>query len=326
MSAGGTPRRATVGGARAGPASDVMAGASRFLSIGREVAREFKEDDLSGLAGELSYRFFLALFPLFIFLAALGGFVAEAVSAGDPSARLMDEIGSALPADARSVLERELRDVLDSRSGSLLSFGVIGAVWASSAAVKSLMKALNRVYDVPETRPFWKSTGLAIALTITGSACALGAVALLAATQAFGHEIAAAVGAGTTFEWAVAMVRWPIVILLVVIGVELIYWLGPDTDARFRPVSPGAVAFALVWLAAAIGFGLYVANFGSYNKTYGALGGVMVWLTWLYLSNLMLLLGAEIDATLAEHKSPSRAAATRASTRTALHRSRAQSR
>ncbi|MEP7217248.1 MAG: YihY/virulence factor BrkB family protein, partial [Anaerolineaceae bacterium] len=198
----------------------------------------------------------------------------------------------------------QVRGVLDSRSGGLLSIGIIGAIWASSGAVKSLIKALNRVHDVPETRSFWKSTSLALAMTVAGSVCILGSFALLVATQAFGSDIAGALGAGGAFELTVALARWPIVIVLVMLAVGLVYWMAPNIDVPFRWVSPGAVTFTLVWLMTAIAFGLYVANFGSYNKTYGTLGGVVVLLTWLYLSNLMLLLGAEINATLAESRDP----------------------
>ena len=277
-----------------------------LLPFGKRVAKEFSADDVSGLAAELSYRYFLALFPFFIFLAALGGFIASALSSGDPTQRLMDYIGDALPADARSILQDQVRSVLDSRSGGLLSVGILGAVWASAGAMKALIKALNRVYDVPETRPFWKSSSLAVAMTVAGSICILGSVVLLVATQAFGDDIANALGAGGAFELTVALVRWPLVIALVMLAVALIYWIAPNIDVPFRFISPGSVAFTAVWLLTAVAFGIYVANFGSYNKTYGTLGGVVVLLTWLYLSNVMLLLGAEINATLAELKDPGR--------------------
>jgi len=275
-----------------------------LVPYAKRVAKEFSADDISGLAAELSYRFFLALFPFFIFLGALGGFAAAALSSDDPTQRLMDQIGDALPADARSILEDQVRGVLDSRSGGLLSVSIIGAIWASSGAMKALIKALNRVYDVPETRSFWKSTSLALAMTLAGSVCTLGSFALLIATQAFGNDIADAIGAGGAFELTVALARWPIVIALVMLSVALIYWIAPNIDVPFRLFSPGAITFTVVWLLTAIGFGLYVANFGSYNKTYGTLGGVVVLLTWLYLSNVSLLLGAEINATLAEQKDP----------------------
>jgi membrane protein len=275
-----------------------------LVPFSKRVAKQFSGDDISGLAAELSYRFFLALFPFFIFLAALGGFIAAAVSSGDPTQRIMNQIGDALPADARSILQEQVSGVLKSHSGGLLSIGIIGAIWASSGAMKALIKALNRVYGVSETRPFWKSTSLALSMTVAGSVCILGSFALLVATQAFGSNIADALGAGGAFQLTVALVRWPIVIVLVLFAVGLIYSLAPNIDVPFRFVSPGAVTFTVVWLLTAIAFGLYVANFGSYNKTYGTLGGVVVLLTWLYLSNVMLLLGAEINATLAEQKEP----------------------
>lgn len=279
-------------------------GGVAVMPFTKKLIKEFSADDIGGLAAELSYRYFLALFPFFIFLAALGGFIASAASIDDPTQKLMNQIGESLPADARSVLETQVRSVLEGHNGGLLSIGIIGAIWAASGSMKAVIKALNRAYDVPETRPFWKSMSLAVGMTVAATFGILGSFVLLIATQAFGRDIADAMNAGHQFELTVQILRWPAVILLVMTAVALLYWLAPNLDVPFHWISPGAVLFTVTWVVASIAFGLYVANFSSYNATYGTLGGVVVLLIWLYLTNLVFLIGAEVDALLAEEKEP----------------------
>lgn len=275
---------------------------SGLFEFGKRALREFKADDISGLAAELSYRYFLALFPFFIFLAALGGFIASLFGISDPTGRLMNAFGDALPADARSVLQGQVRSVVGSKSVGLLSFGIIGAFWAASGAMSALTRALNRTYDVPETRPFWKTTGIALLMTLAATIGIIGSVVLLVGTSAWGSEIAGWFGAGHAFELTVTVLRWPVIIALVLFAVAVMYWAAPNYDLPFRYITPGAVLFVVVWVAATGAFGVYAANFSSYNKTYGTLGGVVVLLTWLYITNAVLLLGAEINALL-EHDS-----------------------
>jgi len=282
-----------------------------LVPFAKKAVKEFGADDIGGLAAELSYRYFLALFPFFIFLAALGGFIANAISVEDPTTRLMNLLGDALPADARSVLEGQVRSVVDSQSVGLLSFGIVGALWAASGAMKALIKALNRAYDVPETRPFWKATGLAILMTLASTVGVLGSIVIVIATNAWGSEIADSIGAGHAFALGMRIAQWPLIIALLLVAVALMYWLAPNLDVPFKLITPGAALFVVTWLVATLGFGLYVANFSSYNKTYGTLGGVVVLLTWLYITNIFLLLGAEINALIDEEREPEKSRARR---------------
>jgi membrane protein len=284
---------------------------SKALRFGKKVAKEFSTDDINGLAAELSYRYFLALFPFFIFLAALGGFIAHSLNVSDPTASVMNAIGDALPSDARSVLETQLHSVLDSHNAGLLSIGIIGALWAASGAMKAMMKALNRIYDVPETRGFVKTTGIAVGMTLAATVGILGSFALMLATQAGGKDIADWFGADNAFAVAVSVVRWPIVIALLITAVALLYWLAPNIDVPFKWITAGSALFTVVWLATTVGLGLYVTNFNAYNKTYGTLGGVVVLLTWLYLTNVVLLLGAEINAIIDADQDPEKTRARR---------------
>lgn len=274
------------------------------VQFGKKVAREFTADDISGLAAELSYRYFLALFPFFIFLAALGGFIANMAGVQNPTQNVMNLFGDALPADARSVLEKQVRGVVNSQNGALLSVGIIGALYAASGGMKALMKALNRVYDVPETRPFWKSTGLALLLTLAATFGIIGSIILFIVTTAWAGDIADTIGAGSAFAMTIDIIRWPLILLLLFVAVGFMYWVAPNVKVPFRFISPGAVLFVIVWIVASIGFAFYVRNFASYNQTYGALGGVVILLLWLYLTNITMLLGAEINSLLDAERDP----------------------
>jgi membrane protein len=289
-------------------------GGIEVVPFAKRLAREFGSDDVSGLAAELSYRYFLALFPFLIFLAGLGGFIADVVGANDPTGSVMRSIGDALPPDARSVLETQVRSVLKSHSAGLLSFGIIAAIWASSGAMKAMIKAMNRAYNVPETRSFWQTTLLAIGMTVAATIGIVGALIVYASTTGWVGTIAGWFGAGRAFEVAVLVARWPLIVLLVLGGVGLLYRLAPNLYVPFKWITPGSVLFTTVWIGATLGFGLYVTHFGSYNKTYGALGGVVVLMTWLYLTNFLLLAGAELNAMLDAELDPQKLAERRAPT------------
>lgn len=270
------------------------------IALGKDTFREFKDDDVPGLAAELTFRVFLALFPFLIFLAALGGVLASALNVDDPSEKFLELFGGQLPDDARSVISTQVEEVVDGRSVGLISVGIVGALWAATGGAAAMIKALNRAYDIPDTRPFWKQKLLALGLVIAGTIAILGSVSLLVATRAFGGDIADAVGLGSTFEAVLRWGTWPTLLVLALAAVAFVYWSAPNVGLPFRWISPGAVFFVLAWLAATVGFSIYVANFGSYNATYGALGGVVILLFWLYITNLVLLLGAELNAVLDE--------------------------
>ncbi|MGI8926760.1 MAG: YihY/virulence factor BrkB family protein [Tepidiformaceae bacterium] len=265
-------------------------------TLAKRVFSEYKSDDVSGLAAELSYRFFFALAPFLLFLAALGGFIASASGTDNPTQRVIDALDDRLPADARSVLEGQLEGVLGSQSPGLLSIGIIGAIWAASGGFGAIMKAMNRAYDVPETRPFWKRYALSVVFTILAGGTMLLTFVVMLAAGTYGQEVAHWVGLGSAFELTIVIARFPLAVVLVMAAMAFLYWKAPNIDVPFAWVSPGAVLFTITWLLATTLFGLYVAHFASYNATYGALGGVIVLLLWFYLSSVVMLLGAEINA------------------------------
>ena len=298
---------------------------SQMLTVGKRLMTEVKYDDVSGLAAELSYRFLLALFPLFIFIAALSGFITDILSIKNPSGEILQRIGDTLPADAASVLEGQLATLFEEQQGGLLSFGIVTALWAASGGMKSTMKAMNRAYDVDETRPFFKKTALAIGLTLFTGIFFVGAFALAVVGGAVAGAIADASGVGGLVQVLFQLVRFVGAVVCIGVAAAFLYWAAPNTSIPFRWISPGSIMFVIVWLLATVGFGFYVANFGSYNATYGALGGVVVLLLWFYITAFILLAGAELNALLyrmarevhMENESPAKMVTERAAKRTA---------
>jgi len=274
----------------------------RAFTFLREYGAEASKDDITGLAAELSYRFFLSLFPFLIFLAALGAFAASAFHIADPTQTIMSRIGDSLPSDARSIVQKQVSSVVGTKSVGLLSAGILGALWAASGAAKAIIKALNRVNQSQETRSFWKRTGISLGLVIVATGGLVCAAALYLLTSTWGTELANYFGAGSLFSIALSVVVWPIAIALLTVGVATVYRYAPAGGVPFRAASWGAVVFVAVFLLTSVLFGLYVSSFGTYNKTYGTLGGVVVLLTWLYITNLALLGGAELDWFLAQRR------------------------
>lgn len=266
------------------------------LSRLRTFASEVGDDDLSGAAAELAYRLFLAIFPFFIFLAALGSFAAHVFNVANPAEEIVDALGESLPQDSANVLRRQIDSVIEGRNAGLLSVGIIGSIWAASSAIGTIMKTMNRVYDVKESRPLWRRYAVAVGLTILGGTLLLAAVVLLVLGEAYSRDLADAIGLGPAYTEVLYFGRWPATIVVVMLAVAVLYWAAPAVALPFRLISYGSTFFTLGWLLASFVFGLYVANFGSYNSTYGALGAVVVALLWAYITGFLLLLGAEIDS------------------------------
>jgi membrane protein len=281
-----------------------MAIGRRGIGYAKEFWRELSTDDVSDFAAGLSYRFLLALFPFFLFVTALAGVISRFLNVENPSGELLDRFGDTLPSDARSVIDTQLAGVLGEQQPGLLSIGLVGALWAASGGMGATMKAMNRVYDVEETRPFWRRTLLAVGLTLLTGAFFVGAFVLAVAGQAIAQAIADAVGLGDFARAAMFGARYLLALGLLLLAVAFLYWAAPNAKLPFRWMSPGAVMFAIVWFIATIAFGWYVSNFGSYNATYGALGGVVILMIWFYLTAYILLAGAELNAMLAKRQAP----------------------
>ena len=272
--------------------------------LARRVWREIGDDEVTDRAAALAYYFLFALFPALLFLTALLGLLPIP----DLMDRLMAYVARALPSDAASITQKTLQEIVRGAHGGLLSIGVLGALWAASGGMASIMSALNAVYDVSEARPFWKRKALALGLTLLFSVFILTALVLMVFGPKIGETVAGWIGLGAVFTFVWNVVSIPIVILLVAVGVALVYYLAPAVEQKFRWVTPGSALAVVLWLAMSAGLRWYVTHFANYNATYGSIGGVILLMLWLYLSGVTLLLGAEVNSEI-EHAAAERGAA-----------------
>ncbi|ONI80559.1 ribonuclease [Saccharothrix sp. ALI-22-I] len=266
-----------------------------WWAVLKRTVKEFKDDDLTDWAAALTYYAVLSLFPGLLLLTALLGLLGP--SATQTIVDSLDVLG---PGEAKDTIAGAIENLQKSEASGLFAIvGLVAALWSASGYVGAFMRASNSIYDVEEGRPIWKVIPLRLALTI-------GVVVLLALT-ALGVTLTGGVaewlgnliGLGPTFVTVWDIAKWPVLFLLASLAIGLLFWASPNVrQPSFLWITPGGLVTVLVWVAASFGFAFYVANFGSYNKTYGSLAGVIIFLVWLWISNLALLLGAELDAEL----------------------------
>jgi membrane protein len=272
-------------------------GGLSLRELARRLWHESQEDEILGRAAQLSYYVLLALFPALIVLTALMGLLS--VQSYMPE--LMSYLRNVLPGDALSMVERFLGQVAEGSGANLVSFGGLGAIWASSSGVTAIMEALNVVYDVKEDpRPFWRIRLTAILLTIGLAGFVICSVALVLYGEHIAAWIASWVGLGPLFTRAWIVLQWPVIIALMLTVVACVYYFCPGIEQDWRWVSPGSVFAVGMWIVVSLGFKAYVENFGNYNAVYGSIAGVVVMMLWLYMSGAVLLLGGEINAEI-EH-------------------------
>ena len=265
----------------------------------RRTVKETQADKGFGLAAQLAYYFFLALFPALLFLIALTGVFADAGLVE----RLVNMMSGAVPPDVVSIIRDQLIRISQGDQGGILTFGVLAALWSSSAAMVSLIDSLNNAYDVEDARPWWKQRLVAIGLTVGIAVFVIASFALVLAGPELADWLAGRLGLGSAFAWTWKILQWPIVFSLVALALCVVYYFGPDVEQDFVYLTPGSVLATVLWLLGSLAFRFYVVNFASYNETYGAIGGAMVLLLWLYLSGLVVIVGAEMNAEI-EHASP----------------------
>jgi membrane protein len=256
-------------------------------------------------AATLAYYFFLALFPALLFLVSLAGVL--------PAQPLMDRVltmlGRVAPEDVVAIARQQFAQITGRPSLGLLTLGLIGAVWSTSSGMAALMDTLNLAYRVRERRPWWRVRLTAIVLTLALTAATMMAFGLVMVGPAAAEHAANRLALGPLFVWAWNVLQWPTAGLLVVTALGCIYHFAPDTSREWVWISPGAVTATTCWLLVSLVFKWYVIHLGDYQKTYGAIGGVLVTLLWFYFSSLAILLGAQLDATIAHATMPIESAA-----------------
>lgn len=258
---------------------------------------EFRRDECTDLAAALTYYAVLSLFPALLALISLLGVFGQGESTTETLLELIERIGQE---DAVEQLRDPITQMTETKAaGFALAAGLLGALWSASGYVGAFGRAMNRIYEVDEGRPFWKLRPLNLAITLVTVVLAAVVLLGLVVSGPFAEELGETLGLGTTTVTLWNIVKWPIILLVVVFLVAVLYYATPNVkQPRFRWISVGAGLAILVWILASVAFGLYVANFGSYNKTYGSLAGVILLLLWLWLTNVALLFGAEVDAEL----------------------------
>jgi membrane protein len=261
---------------------------------------EFQRDDALGLAAQLAFYLILALFPFLLVLVSLMG----TFSTENLASQVLGYFESVAPPQVYQLIESYLSDTIsgDNPAPGLFSLGLVVALWSASGAFAALINALNKAYDVEETRPFWKVRGIALLMTLGLSAIILTSVLLLVAGPGIGSAIAGLFGLGHVFVLTWNIVRWPVALFFMVLTVALLYYFAPDAEQPFRWITPGGFIGVLLWVLASLIFRFYVSNFGSYDETYGSIGAVIVLLLYLYISSLTILFGAELNATLVRMK------------------------
>ena len=268
-----------------------------LLYVLRQTAGEFTRDQCMDLAAALTYYAVLSLFPALLVVMSLLGVVGQGERTADTILGIVDDVS---PGAAVDVLRQPIEQLVNAPSaGITLVVGILGALWSASGYVGAFGRAMNRIYEVEEGRPAWKLRLQQLALTFAGLIVAAIAALLLAVSGPVAEAVGGSLGIGETGLTVWNIARWPVLLLLVVVGVATLYFTGPNVQQpKFRWISVGAAIAILTWIVASLLFGFYVANFGSYNKTFGTLAGVIVFLLWLWLTNLALLFGAEVDAEL----------------------------
>jgi membrane protein len=266
----------------------------------KATVQEFQRDDALGLAAQLAYYLILALFPFILVLVSLMGTFGNKEFASI----VLSYFQQVMPEEAYKLIKTYTGNIISGRAEApyLFSFSILFTIWSASGAFAALINALNRAYDVQETRPFWKVRGLAILMTLGVSVLILVGVLLLVVGEPIGRAIADVFGLGYLFELIWNIARWPVALFFMVFTVALLYYLAPDVNQPFRWITPGGLIGVLLWVLASVAFSFYVNNFGSYNKTYGSIGVVIILLLYLYISSLTILFGATLNAILVRMK------------------------
>lgn len=279
-----------------GPQRPSELGVRAWLGVVRRTTAEFLDDDLNDRAASLTYYGILSIFPGLLVLVAGAGLLGRSTTDD-----VVANIGSLAPGPAREIVTAGIRNVQDNQraAGLLAVVGLAIAFWSASSYVGGFMRAANAIYDVPEGRPMWKTVPIQLAVTaVTGIFFGVSALSVIL-TGRLAQLAGRAFGVEQTTVRIFDIVKWPVLVIGAGLLIALLYWAAPNArQGGFRWITPGSVLAVVVWVLVSAGFAFYIARFDSYNRTYGTLGGVIIFLVWLWLTNVAILLGAEFDAEL----------------------------
>jgi membrane protein len=266
-----------------------------WRNAAKRSVKQYRTDNLGDWAATLTYYGILSIFPGLLVLVS----VLRLTGAGTSSA-VLDNITALAPGSVRAILHSAVTGLQHSRQGTagvIAVVSILGALWSASGYVGAFMRASNAIYDVAEGRPIWKKLPIRVGLTVLTGVMLTASAVIVVVTGRLAHAVGGALGIGSTAVTVWNIAKWPVLVVIVAIVFDILYWAAPNAEhGGFRWVSPGGALAVVVWLLASGGFALYVSHFGSYNKTYGSLAAVIVFLVWLWISNLAVLVGAEFDA------------------------------
>ena len=266
-----------------------------WLAAARRTLKEYKADDLQDRAAALTYFGIQSIFPGLLVLVTLLGVLGK--SATKP---LIANLGKAAPASVRKIIVSDVTQLQHSHaaSGILGIVAVLLALWSASNYVAAFMRASNIIYDVPEGRPIWKTAPIRVGVTVVTMILLVAAAVIVVVTGGLAQKVGNVLGLGSTAVTVWDIAKWPVLLIIVGLILAILFWASPNARHGFQWVSPGGFLAVVLWLAASALFALYVANFSHYNKIYGSLAGVIIFLIWMWISNVAILLGAEFNAEL----------------------------
>jgi membrane protein len=277
------------------PGAPGRLGRDGWTAAARRSATEFKEDNLQDWAAALTYYGILSIFPGLLVLVSLLGLLGK--SATQP---VITGLTKAAPGSVRQIVLTAMTHLQHSHAtaGILAAVGIVVGLWSASGYVAGFMRASNVIYDVPEGRPLWKTTPIRLGVTLVMLILLVASALIVVVTGTLAAKVGHALGIGSAAVTAWNIAKWPVLLIIVSVMFAILYWASPNARHGFRLVSPGSVLAVVLWLIASGLFALYVANFGKYNKVYGSLAAVIIFLIWMWLSNTAVLIGAEFNAEL----------------------------
>jgi membrane protein len=263
--------------------------------------KEVSEDHVTAFAGNLTYKALFATFPFFTFLLSLLGLF----NATQLVNTMLSKASGVLPPGAFDFIKNQLLSITQSQAESTFTLAAIVsillALWGVSGAFRSVMEAMNVMYEVDEDRPFWKRYGISIFISLAVVVLMLTALGMVVFGSTIGGGLAGVVGLGSVFQAVWSITQWPILACIVLFAFAVIYYFGPATKQKWRWISPGSILAFVFWLAFSLLFSLYVGTYGSYSQTYGSLAGVIILMLYIYYSAVIMLVGAEMNQVIEWH-------------------------
>jgi membrane protein len=270
-------------------------GAAGWAAAARRSVREFQEDNLKDWAAALTYYGIQSIFPGLLVLVSLIGLLHKSATQS-----LITSVAGAAPSSVRQIVLSAMTRLQGSHAaaGILAVVGIVIGLRSASNYVAAFMRASNAIYDVPEGRPFWKTMPIRFGITLVMMLLLVASALIVVVTGGLAARVGHVLGIGPTAVTAWEIAKWPVLLVIVSIMFAILYWASPNARQRFRLISPGSIVAVYLWLIASALFALYVANFGHYDKVYGSLGGIIIFLIWMWISNVAVLIGAEFNAEL----------------------------